>query len=389
MNTKKILFNCLILIISTILSLLIIEIFLRYTVNPITNNLKRVKIELPTNFTNEINYNYNSSKIQNHITVTKNLLGFRGPNPPLNLKNYLSIITIGGSTTECVFITEGKTWSDILSDHLSNNFKNIWINNAGIDGHSSFGHIELLKKYIINIKPKIATFLVGINDIPLDRDNDYDNIKITSDNSQTSTSILKKIESSSLIVQSINYMFFQEKGRHGANNDNDFIVDFNSLSQDNKKMKTLTNNDLNIFNKQTEKYKERLQIIINICKNADIEPIFITQPAVFGFGIDKTTEVDLGKIYVQDFTESIGRSGKDKWEILQMFNQATKDIATKNNVFLIDLANEMPKDSKYFYDFIHYTEEGANEVATIINNDICPHLQLKYPNFKIKDCELF
>ena len=49
----------------------------------------------------------------------------------------------------------------------------------------------------------------------------------------------------------------------------------------------------------------------------------------------------------------------------------------------------MPKDSKYFYDFIHYTEEGANEVATIINDDMCPHLQKKYSNFKIKDCESF
>lgn len=388
MNPKKILINCLILTISTILSLLIIEIILRYTVNPITNNLKKIKIELPTNITDETNYNYNNpSKIQNHITVTKNLLGFRGPNPPLNFQNYLSIITIGGSTTECIFITEGKTWSNILSNQLSNNFKNVWVNNAGIDGHSSFGHIELLKKYITNIKPKIATFLIGINDIPLDRDNNYDKIKISSDNSQTSISLIEKIKSSSLIIQSINYIFFQEKGRHGANNNNDVIVDFNSLSQGNKNIKPLTNNDLNIFNKRIEKYKERLQTIIDICKNANIEPIFITQPAVFGFGIDKTTGVDLSKINIYDFTEIEGRSGQDKWKILQMFNQATKDVAKKNNIFLIDLANEMPKDSKYFYDFIHYTEEGANEVATIINDDICPHLQEKYPNFKTKNCE--
>jgi len=35
-------------------------------------------------------------------------------------------------------------------------------------------------------------------------------------------------------------------------------------------------------------------------------------------------------------------------------------------VFLIDLAHKMPKSSAYFYDFIHFTEEGAEMVAEIM-----------------------
>ena len=41
----------------------------------------------------------------------------------------------------------------------------IWLNNAGLDGHSTFGHIILFKDYIVKLKPKIILFLVGANDV--------------------------------------------------------------------------------------------------------------------------------------------------------------------------------------------------------------------------------
>lgn len=44
------------------------------------------------------------------------------------------------------------------------NFKDLWINNAGLDGQSTFGHIFLMKDYIKKLKPKVVLFLVGSND---------------------------------------------------------------------------------------------------------------------------------------------------------------------------------------------------------------------------------
>ena len=49
----------------------------------------------------------------------KNNLGFRGDPLPANDNNFIKIITIGGSTTECMYITNGKTWPDILNVKLN------------------------------------------------------------------------------------------------------------------------------------------------------------------------------------------------------------------------------------------------------------------------------
>lgn len=57
------------------------------------------------------------------------------------LKSYLTIISVGGSTTECFYISDDKTWTHILGMKLKSVFTRVWINNAGLDGHSTFGHI--------------------------------------------------------------------------------------------------------------------------------------------------------------------------------------------------------------------------------------------------------
>ncbi len=41
-------------------------------------------------------------------------------------------------------------------------------------------------------------------------------------------------------------------------------------------------------------------------------------------------------------------------------------MASANGVTLIDLAKSMPKDSRYFYDYLHFTNEGAVRVGDII-----------------------
>src|SRR5687768_11616413 len=99
------------------------------------------------------------------IVHTKNSLGFRGPDKPSDFHNKLSIVTIGGSATECAYLNDGKTWTDVMYRNLKNDFPDIWMNNAGVAGHSSFGHIALLKDHIIPLQPDYALILVGANDI--------------------------------------------------------------------------------------------------------------------------------------------------------------------------------------------------------------------------------
>ena len=86
-----------------------------------------------------------NAKLDPVVTHTKNSLGFRGPEPPGAGTPALRIITVGGSTTECFYISDGKTWPDLLLQHARATLgPQVWLNNAGLDGHSTRGHILLV-----------------------------------------------------------------------------------------------------------------------------------------------------------------------------------------------------------------------------------------------------
>src|SRR5438552_7656791 len=88
--------------------------------------------------------------------VTKNSLGFRGPEPPRDWSRRVTLLTIGGSTTECLFLSDGKTWTDALARRLASVRPDAWVNNAGLDGQSTYGHLTLLRSFVVALQPSMA-----------------------------------------------------------------------------------------------------------------------------------------------------------------------------------------------------------------------------------------
>src|SRR5437016_4509249 len=96
------------LLFSAILALLLLDVLLRFY-NPLQARIKGNRIVLSTNKTYHIK-NDITKGLDPEITITRNSIGFRGPNPPANMNKYLSIVTIGGSTTQCFFLSDDQTW---------------------------------------------------------------------------------------------------------------------------------------------------------------------------------------------------------------------------------------------------------------------------------------
>jgi hypothetical protein len=108
-----------------------------------------------------------------------------------------------------------------------------------------------------------------------------------------------------------------------------------------------------------------------------IEPVLITQPTLYGPGRDPVTGVDLAAVKVGD-----NMNGGLMWQIVDLYNAVTRQEAQTERVLLIDLAQEMPRNSAYYYDYLHYTEPGAAEVATIVDRRLSPWLAARYPSFR-------
>ena len=67
--------------------------------------------------------------------------------------SFVKAIVVGGSTTECFFVTENKAWPQVFQQETRRNNPKFWVNNAGLNGHSTFGHLILLKDIIVKQKP--------------------------------------------------------------------------------------------------------------------------------------------------------------------------------------------------------------------------------------------
>ena len=372
--------NLLLILMGCALAFIATEIVLR-VYNPFQFRVKGNKIILPVFF----NYKFelkNTKRLDKVVIHTKNSIGFRGEEEPEKPEKYLTIITVGGSTTENFMITDGKTWPAILGVKLRESFDHVWINNAGLDGHSTFGHAVLMEDYIVKIKPKVVLFLVGANDVWLkETANGFDRgLKrgLTLDLSSIKAFLRTAGNYSEVFALAYNLYRFSKKIQYPHTDLSDSWLE---------KVRTLDipkNQETNVINKEfkefNEKYKRgyslRLKKLIKISKENSIQPVLITQPALYGNATDAITKINLGSIKVGN-----GRNGNVAWRRLELFNNVTREIGSEKKVLVIDLANEMPKSSRYFYDTIHYNNEGARKVAEIIDKNLQPFLRNKYGEY--------
>lgn len=365
---RDILKNIVLFLIGLFLSLVILELFLRVH-NFFPTRLKGNEIILPVN-KRFIIKNNTISKLDKTIVHTKNSLGFRGEDVPRNFESYLSIIAVGGSTTECFFLSDEKTWPYLLGQKLKKTYTKIWINNAGLDGHSTFGHIILLRDYLVKIKPKIILFLIGVNDIAMDSLGRNDKIYLRNRYISWKDWLKKNSEVISLFVNIARSLDAHRKGLCHSNLElAECIILEISKETINKEVEKYRSHYI-------ESYKKRLLQLIIICMESNIKPVFITQPIVCGNKLDPLTGVNLETVKYSD-----SMNGKLYWEVLELYNNATKEVAKDANTFFIDLANELDKNSLYFYDWYHLTNEGSEKVADILCRALKNYLDNNYKDF--------
>ncbi len=132
-----------ILAVQAAIAVLLLETALRLY-HPLPFRLRGDELILPVGLTYRFD-NHGDPKLDPVTIHTRNRLGFRGPDPPADFPSRLTIITVGGSTTECFPLSDGKTWPDVVARELARTRPDVWVNNAGLDGHSTVGHLALLR----------------------------------------------------------------------------------------------------------------------------------------------------------------------------------------------------------------------------------------------------
>lgn len=350
-----------ILAVQAVIALLLLEGLLR-VYNPLPFRLRGDDIVLPVGFryTQE---NPAGPKLDPVTIHTKNQLGFRGPDRPDDFAARLSIVTVGGSTTECSLLSDGKTWTDVMAAELAKQHPNLWVNNAGFDGHSTFGHLVLLRSVLVKLKPTVVLVLAGINDVGAEwgyPKNEFDD--------PPPARLVHRLAGSSEIFNSVlNIVRAWRAGRLTFPDRPVNLADYAHVSMTDEEVAAT----VAAHQHSRAGYEARLARLARVSRAAKIEPVFITQPTLAGDTVDPETGIDLSTLAEHDL------SGRAQWRVLESYNEVMRRIAAREGVLVIDLANQLPKDSRYFYDLVHYSNQGARAVGMIVAAELGPHLAHK------------
>lgn len=350
-------------------ALLISEVVLRYH-NPFGFRMRGNTIVLPVNQTYTIeDPNLQAfDKLDKRVIHTKNSLGFRGTEPPVDFAGHLTILTVGGSTTECFYLSDNQTWPALLEGRLKPGFPKLWLNNAGLDGHSTFGHLVLVNDYVTQLRPKVALFMVGINDLFSDSPNRFDRM-------DRNLLIGTLANHSELVALGLNMV--RHARTAGMKSLGAMPRPLNLIVPEYREVPSEEEQSLlEGLEKPLAQYESRLSRLIKMTRQSSIEPVLITQPALFGEGVDDVTQARLDRVDIEIYKKMNGRVA---WRLLERYNDVTRKLGREQGVTVIDLAAKLPKSSRYFYDYLHYGKEGAAKVAEIVGHELCPLLKAKWP----------
>lgn len=328
-----------------LLAFVLCEIVLRIY-NPFQSRIRGNEIILKSNFRKKVLIDPPVNGLEKEVKYSTNSLGFRGPEAPDNREAATSILSVGGSTTECSLLSDDSTWTARLYTDLKKDFPGVWMNNAGLDGCSSYGHLILMRDYIVKLKPDYVLFLVGINDLVKSSFNNEDGFLIKRKEAWW-RSLIKKSELITTLSNVVSALRSQKADvAHGFDPYAYKSNDLNKLDSTKRKETEAVLGGL------ITDYISRIDKLTEICRSNGITPVFITQPK---------------------FDDSSAYS----WKVMQRYNDALAEYCQKKGLYCIDLGNKLPKDVRYYYDQIHYTNAGAAKIAEILKPELIKILNKK------------
>ncbi|MBI5163491.1 MAG: hypothetical protein HY985_06280 [Magnetospirillum sp.] len=256
----------------------------------------------------------------------------------------VDIVTIGGSTTNQLYLPEAQTWQAATQRALGEHGKTVTIANAGIDGQSTVGHLKNLELWlpaVPGLKPHFVLAYVGINDT---------HITGPAVDLLEHSSWSKVAKQKSALLRLAATVQGTLKARKAKLNHQ--AVDFATATwtgqpnyPDPATLPTLTFPD---------RYKARLIRMAELIHQMGAVPVFVTQ--VRG---DARRHGDGW----EGLAAAAGLNGLDHQRLLARFNAATLEVCAEQGIVCLDLAGEVEFSDGDFYDHVHNTPQGAEKVG--------------------------
>jgi hypothetical protein len=263
----------------------------------------------------------------------------------------ITIVFIGGSTTECRFMEEQDRFPFLAGRLIERKTgKKCNAYNQGVSGNSTMHSNDLLLNKIIPMKPDIAVLMEDINDvITLMYEGTYWN-----DNPSRSLIVANPETLRSLFKNLKNLLIPNLYARIGQ------VLNTGPDEFARIRGKKLIVNE----NAASEQFGNSIQTFIDISRIWGIKPVLMTQHNRLTEHPDASVENQMKEVV------SVGITYQELRKTFNQFNKNIREIGKKNNALVIDLDSLVPKKSNYMYDCVHLTDSGSVFVANKIADEI-------------------
>lgn len=326
--------NCLILIIS----LVIIELIFGSWFIP-SNSLSHLGVLRNMNLKLENHLYEDTSKL---ISYTRDSYGLRGSGA-FNDPSKIDILTVGGSTTDQRYISDGLTWQGCLEEKFKLTGHNFLIGNSGIDGQSTFGHLRNFEDWyplIEGLQPRYVLFYIGINDFYLS--------EAFAKADQVYRNGAKERSALFNLYRKLKGIFIAKRVRA-----NHRKVNFSNHPYSNHSL--LTEQTTNAFQENVDAYQQRIELLIQETEKIGAQPIFVTQPSALYKILDESV------VGIQDtfyLNKQYPFNGLDFHTLVKQMNSAIFK-ACQEDCKVIDLTSTLATREGDYYDWVHMTPQGA------------------------------
>jgi lysophospholipase L1-like esterase len=283
----------------------------------------------------------------------------------------IDLLTMGGSTTDQRYIADGATWQDVLQEELRRSGSPVRVANAGVDGQSTYGHLESLEHWlpaIDGLRPRWILFYVGVNDLFKSADFADDRLLDEPDPTAPLHQRLKRV----IRKRSALYQLYRTvRGvvrAHAYGLDHRYADPF---AGEGWVEAPLVADPAGVLAPQREAYARRLRRLCERTRALGATPIFVTQPS-------RVFKLEGGRIRGTAKTLAVGDlrfNGVDYYRFLEVFNATTLEVARECGAQGLDLAKELAFDPEAdFYDRVHNTPSGARRIGRYLYAKLRPVL---------------
>jgi lysophospholipase L1-like esterase len=284
----------------------------------------------------------NSIQSAGKAVYSRDRWGFRGH---LEDPSKVDVLAVGGSTTNEFYVDDNRTWTAVLQRSFAEAGRPVVVVNAGVDGHSTVGHIYSFDAWfsrVPNFRPRFVLFYVGINDVHVELHQRYDDIIADT---------------------------FWERARRYVSNNSALGSAFRTLRgmvaarrvrlvymDDPPKLKPATATvkvDRAPYAERLTAYAKRLHVLAAKTRDFGARPIFVTQRRGDAF-------VNNGNVMATGSAALIAR------KVQEYFNETTMRVCREEKAICIDLASEIDLAAEDFSDAIHTNPWGSAKIGRFL-----------------------